>query len=1197
MSSSSDRSTGHPGAALEEKGSATPPVEQLMGAPAIASKQIEEIVQSRLDAPFDVLGPHPSDDGSSTTVRTFLPYAHRVFLRILDGVPSEAEMRRIHEQGLFETTVCGRHGKFAYELLVHDEGGTIARIRDPYSFRERRFGADDEILFRQGKHHRLFEKLGAQPTTRCRVPGVTFAVWAPHALRVSVVGPFNKWDGRCHQMQRGGAAGVFELFIPDIGAGEPYKFEIKTPGDAVFLKADPFAVRSEAPPNSASIVYDAGHAWRDADWIRRRRASSGQDRGYHPYCLALEGRENGPGRLSTDLSKDVLRRLKQNGYTDIELTLAQGFRGSVDLFALGMLCARPEQVMAFIDSCHRHQLGIVFQICGTDFPEALDHLACFDGAPLYEAGVGPATRSRTFDLEKGEVLSFLRSNAVFWVEKYHVDALKTDCAGWRVYRGIFAGERNMYAGARIILELSEPAIRLPADEITKIVTARHPDPHAILGPHCDPDAREITVRAMAPGAEAVQVLFDDEPQVVCPMRAIHEDGLFELTIAEVRPAYRLRVIEPGGRVRDLVDPYSLTEFRFQAADQRLFGDGNHYRIFDKLGAHRWAVYGVSGVSFAVWAPNAEGVSVVGPFNGWDGRIHQMKRHSQSGVWETFVPDIGEGDLYKYEIRPRNGHAFLKVDPYAFFSEVPPGTANIIYDPADVHVWHDREWMERRAAAKPWQQPLAIYEVHLGSWRRDGAEGHASYRHMAGTLIPYVKRMGFTHIELLPIAEHPYEPSWGYQVSNFYAPSSRYGRPEELMAFVDACHRQGIGVILDWVPGHFPKDAHALAWFDGTHLYEHADPRRGEHRDWGTLIFNYGRHEVENFLIANALFWLEMYHFDGLRVDAVASMLYLDYSRPTSGEWIPNVFGGRENLEATEFLKHTNAIVHARFPGVLMIAEESTSWPNVSRPAHLGGLGFGFKWNMGWMHDVLAYMSTPPDQRKHHHGKLTFGISYAFSENFILSLSHDEVVHMKGSLFNKMPGDEQEKFANLRLLFAFMYAHPGKKLLFMGGEFGQESEWNHARDLEWHLLERKPNHRLARLLRDLNRLYRSERALFEADIHPAGFEWLDVDNAEQSILAFVRKARDPRNALIVVLNFSAVSRPYYRLGVPYPVSYREIFNSNDIEYGGPGSWPTDAEIRVEEIPFAGREVSLSLPMPALSAVILKPAAPDVSPAIT
>jgi 1,4-alpha-glucan branching enzyme len=398
-----------------------------------------------------------------------------------------------------------------------------------------------------------------------------------------------------------------------------------------------------------------------------------------------------------------------------------------------------------------------------------------------------------------------------------------------------------------------------------------------------------------------------------------------------------------------------------------------------------------------------------------------------------------------------------------------------------------------------------------------------------------------------------------------------------------------------VPGHFPKDAHALAWFDGTHLYEHADPRRGEHRDWGTLIFNYGRHEVENFLIANALFWLETYHFDGLRVDAVASMLYLDYSRPASGEWIPNAYGGRENLEAIEFLKHTNAIVHARFPGAMMIAEESTAWPGVSRPAHLGGLGFGFKWNMGWMHDVLAYMSAPPDERKHQHGKLTFGITYAFSENFILSLSHDEVVHMKGSLLNKMPGDEQEKFANLRLLFAFMYAHPGKKLLFMGGEFGQKGEWNHARDLEWHLLERKPHHRLARLLRDLNRLYRSERALFEADFQPAGFEWLDVDNAEQSILAFVRKARDPRNALIVVLNFSAVSRPYYRLGVPYPVAYREIFNSNDTDYGGPGRPPAAEVIRAEEIPCAGCECSLSLPMPALGAVILKPAAPDLSPA--
>ena len=466
----------------------------------------------------------------------------------------------------------------------------------------------------------------------------------------------------------------------------------------------------------------------------------------------------------------------------------------------------------------------------------------------------------------------------------------------------------------------------------------------------------------------------------------------------------------------------------------------------------------------------------------------------------------------------------------------------------------------------------------------------SYRELAAKLVPYVRTLGFTHIELLPIAEHPYEPSWGYQVSNFYAPTSRFGAPEDLMEFVDQCHANGIGVILDWVPGHFPKDAHALAWFDGTHLYEHADPRKGEHPDWGTLIFNYGRHEVENFLIANALFWLEMYHFDGLRVDAVASMLYLDYSRPRYGGWIPNVYGGNENLEAIEFLKHTNSILHARFPGVLMIAEESTSWPNVSRPADQGGLGFGFKWNMGWMHDTLAYMSVPPAERKAHHGKLTFSIMYAFGENFVLALSHDEVVHLKRSLLGKMPGEEWEQFANLRLLFAFMYAHPGKKLLFMGGELGQAGEWEHSRGLEWRSLENKANRALGWFFQDLNRLYRSQPALFEADFKSVGFEWLEVDNAEESIIAFLRKARDPRETLLFAANFSAVSRPDHRIGVPYPVGYTLLFDSNAKRYGGFAAKAPAPVVRAEEVHWHGREFSIRLTLPALSAVILKPAPP-------
>jgi 1,4-alpha-glucan branching enzyme len=470
----------------------------------------------------------------------------------------------------------------------------------------------------------------------------------------------------------------------------------------------------------------------------------------------------------------------------------------------------------------------------------------------------------------------------------------------------------------------------------------------------------------------------------------------------------------------------------------------------------------------------------------------------------------------------------------------------------------------------------------------------SYLQLAEELIPYVKKIGFTHIELLPVAEHPYEPSWGYQVTGYYSPSSRFGRPEGLMQFVDRCHENGIGVLLDWVAGHFPKDAHGLAYFDGTCLYEHADPRQGEHRDWGTLIFNYGRHEVENFLIANARFWLEHYHFDGLRVDAVASMLYLDYSRPRPGDWIPNKYGGRENLEAIEFLKHTNVVVHGEFPGVMTIAEESTAWPNVSRPVDKGGLGFGYKWNMGWMHDVLAYMSTPMEQRRHHHSKLTFGLVYAFAENYVLSLSHDEVVHMKRSLLGRMPGNDSERFANLRLLYAFMYAHPGKKLLFMGAEFGQVGEWDHSRGLEWQLLEFDQHRQVQAFVRDLNRLYRTERAFFESDFKGVGFEWLDVDNAEQCTVAFLRKAKDPRNALLFILNFSNVSRQEHRVGVPYPGPYKQLLNSNAPIYGGSGEGVAAGQLWAEEVPWHAREFSIKITLPALSAIILKPGAPDTVP---
>ena len=619
----------------------------------------------------------------------------------------------------------------------------------------------------------------------------------------------------------------------------------------------------------------------------------------------------------------------------------------------------------------------------------------------------------------------------------------------------------------------------------------------------------------------------------------------------------------------------------------MFAQGNHYQIYEKLGAHRRHYQGIDGVGFAVWAPNAMAVSVVGPFNQWDGRCHPMRRHDDSGIWELFLPNLGNGELYKFNIRSHNGECFLKSDPFALFMETAPDTASIVYDIDGIHPWGDAGWLEQRGRMDLWRSPISIYEVHLGSWMRGPDGRHLDYQQLAERLIPYVREMGFTHIEILPIAEHPYEPSWGYQVSNFYAPTSRLGRPEQLMAFIDQCHQNGIGVLLDWVAGHFPQDAHALAQFDGTHLFEHADPRQGEHKDWGTLIFNYGRHEVENFLIANALFWLERYHFDGLRVDAVASMLYLDYSRKP-GEWIPNEYGGNENLEAIEFLKHTNAIVHARLPGVMMIAEESTSWPGVSRPTDAGGLGFGFKWNMGWMHDVLGYMQTPPEHRPEKHHQLVFVLDYAFEENFILSLSHDEVVHLKGSLYTKMPGTAWEKFANLRLLFSFMFTHPGKKLNFMGAEFAQIEEWNESAELQWQLLEHEPHRALKRFLQKLNLLYSSEPALYESDCRAAGFSWIDAGNHQQSIIVFLRKAKDPRQALLVVSNFSAVSRFDYRIGVPFPVPYTVILDSNDAGYGGLESDTLGRTITVSEIPWHGQEFSLTLNLPALSTLILKPA---------
>jgi 1,4-alpha-glucan branching enzyme len=620
-------------------------------------------------------------------------------------------------------------------------------------------------------------------------------------------------------------------------------------------------------------------------------------------------------------------------------------------------------------------------------------------------------------------------------------------------------------------------------------------------------------------------------------------------------------------------------------DLYLFGEGNHTRIYDRLGAHPIAVDGVEGVHFAVWAPNAARVSVVGDFNNWDGRTHVMRQLAQSGVWAAFVPEAREGHRYKYELQTRSGALVLKSDPYAFASELPPATASVVCRPD--YDWQDGEWMRNRASLGSWfERPMATYEVHLGSWARVPEDGdrYLTYGEMAARLIPYVKEMGYTHIELLPVMEHPFSGSWGYQVTGFYAPTSRYGAPGDFKAFVDACHREGIGVILDWVPGHFPKDAYALAQFDGTALYEHVDPRQGEHRDWGTLIFNYGRNEVRNFLLANALYWLAEYHVDGLRVDAVASMLYLDYSRQ-DGQWVPNRFGGRENLEAIEFLRQLNTLTHAEHPGTLTIAEESTSWPSVSRPLYVGGLGFTYKWNMGWMNDILEYVKQDPIHRRWLHRHVTFSLLYAFSENFILPFSHDEVVHGKGSMFGKIPGDDWQKAATLRALYGFMYSHPGKKLMFMGSEFGQGREWNHDWSLDWHLLG-EPLHRgLRQYVADLNRVYAAEPALHEVDFDGAGFQWIDCNDNENSVVSFLRRSKSGA-PVVALINFTPVPRDGYRIGVPVAGTYHELVNSDAEAYAGANMGNAGA-VATEPIPSHGYEQSLRLRLPPLGFLLLKP----------
>jgi 1,4-alpha-glucan branching enzyme len=614
-------------------------------------------------------------------------------------------------------------------------------------------------------------------------------------------------------------------------------------------------------------------------------------------------------------------------------------------------------------------------------------------------------------------------------------------------------------------------------------------------------------------------------------------------------------------------------------DLHLFGEGRHERIYEKLGAHPITREGVNGVSFAVWAPSAERVSVVGNFNAWDGTQHSMRRLGDSGVWETFIPKLQAGELYKYEIKAPGLPVFLKADPYAFYAEIPPATSSVIYE--SKYSFRDSRWLKKRSGREHFRQPLSIYELHFGSWRRKTEEENLpfSYREMAQPLAEYVLETGFTHVEFLPLKEHPYGPSWGYQVSNYFAPSARYGTPDDFRYLVDYLHQKGIGVIMDWVPAHFPKDAFALARFDGTALYEHLDPRKGEHPDWGTYIFNYGRNEVRNFLLANALYWLREFHLDGLRVDAVASMLYLDYSRK-EGEWVPNEFGGRENLEAISLLKELNEVVHRECPGVMMIAEESTAWPQVSHPVYAGGLGFDFKWNMGWMHDTLKYFQTDPLFRGGNHNALTFGLLYAWSENFILPLSHDEVVHMKGSLLNKMPGDTAQKFANLRALYAYMWAHPGKKLLFMGGEFGQWREWNETESLDWHLLQDPAHKGIQNLIRDLNSIYQKKNSLWEADGEPAGFQWIDANNASENIVSFIRRSPSTGSDVICVGNFAPVLRENHQLGLPRKGTYRLIANTDAEVYGGSGV-EIPKSIKAEEKPIHGQPFSALVTLPPLA----------------
>jgi 1,4-alpha-glucan branching enzyme len=714
-----------------------------------------------------------------------------------------------------------------------------------------------------------------------------------------------------------------------------------------------------------------------------------------------------------------------------------------------------------------------------------------------------------------------------------------------------------------------------AEEVELVVKRDHPDPHHVLGAH--PSGGGVIVRAFRPDAEALRVLPEGEEPV--ELELTHPGGFFEGVVHpdSLPLRYRLEVEYPNGVTVEVDDPYAFMP-TIGELDLHLAAQGRHEHLYEKLGAHVREVDGILGTAFAVWAPSARSVSVVGDFNNWDGRLHPMRSLGAAGIWELFVPGVAEGTHYKFELRNQDGGVHLRADPVAQATEQPPRTASVVFESR--HHWEDDDWEFERTRTQPLDQPISIYEVHLGSWRQG-----LSYLDAAEQLGAYVRDLGFTHVELMPIMEHPFAGSWGYQVTGFFAPTSRFGSPDDFRAFVDSLHRQGIGVILDWVPAHFPRDEWALARFDGTALYEHDDPRRGAHPDWGTLVFNLGRNEVRNFLLASGLYWLKEHHADGLRVDAVASMLYLDYSRQ-EGEWLPNPHGGRENLEAVEFLRELNEVVHAREPGVISAAEESTSWPGVSLPTYLGGLGFGFKWNMGWMHDTLEYFANDPVYRQYHHHELTFSMIYAFTENFILPLSHDEVVHGKGSLLRKMPGDRWQQLANLRSLYAYMWAHPGKKLLFMGGELAQEAEWNHDRSLDWHLLDNPEHAGVQSLIRDLNGIYRNEPALYEVDFEPQGFRWLDANDVQRNIVAFARLSKSGERALICICNLSPLPREQYRIGLPHGGRWREALNTDSELYGGSNVGNLGG-VDAEDSPWQGQPYSAELTLPPLAVLWLTP----------